>query len=187
MSSDALRERGRNLEEAFFAQKNKELLHAFHEKLEADEKRAAITAATGICDEKTLDELLAIGVDAQSLAAVTIIPLIRVAWADRNIGPKERDAIMAAAKDACISEGDAAYDLLKNWLDDRPHDNLFNAWVDYVSVLKETVDASIFSALASQVTKNSTAVAKAAGGLLGIGAISAVEQKVLDEIAQALS
>ena len=89
MSSDALKARGRALEEAFFAQKNHELLKAFHEKLEADERRAEIIAVTGINDEATINKLMDLGVDAQSIAAVSLTPLVRVAWADRTVDEKE--------------------------------------------------------------------------------------------------
>ena len=187
MSSDALNERGRALEEAFFAQKNQELLKAFHEKLEADERRAEIAAVTGVSDDETLDKLVEIGVDAQSIAAVALIPLIRVAWADRNVESKERDAIMAAAKESGISSGDAAFDLLRNWLDDQPGDGLYAAWADYVAVLKETLDTATFAKLGEQVVARANAVASAAGGILGFGKISDVEQNVLNDVKQAFA
>ena len=187
MSSDALKARGRALEEAFFAQKNHELLKAFHEKLEADERRAEIIAVTGINDEATINKLMDLGVDAQSIAAVSLIPLVRVVWADRTVDEKERDAVMSAAKESGIDRGESAYDLLKNWLDKRPDDQLFAAWADYVEVLKETLDADAFKNLGDAVSKRANEVAAATGGLLGIGKISAVEQEVLDEIAKSLS
>ncbi|MFC1757830.1 hypothetical protein ACFL2H_03560 [Planctomycetota bacterium] len=187
MSTDALKARGRALEEAFFAQKNHELLKAFHEKLEADERRAEIIAATGIKDEAMLDRLLQQGVDAQSIAAVTLIPLIRVAWADRTIDAKERDAILAAAKDLGIDAGESAYQLLQNWLEERPEEQLFVAWANYVAVLKTTLDSASFHCLGETVVNRTKSVAAAVGGVLGFGKISDVEQKVLDEISESFS
>lgn len=185
MSSDSLHDRGRALEEAFFARKNRELLEALREKEQTLERRAEIESATGIGDANVLDQLLAQGIDSQSINAIMLVPLVQVAWADRTVEDKEREAVLSAAEKAGIEPSHSGYSLLENWLDHRPGDDLFKIWAEYVAALNNTLDAGAFQILGNEVFQRAKSVASAAGGILGVGKISDVEQKVLDGIKQA--
>jgi len=52
-----------------------------------------------------LDSLIASGISPDTIAAVSLIPLVAVAWADKKLEAKERDAILNAATEAGISAG----------------------------------------------------------------------------------
>ena len=78
----SIEERGKALEEAFFAKKNKELLQQVKQDLDSAKQREALKTATGIAEDEVLDKILAIGVNAESLAAMSIAPMVLVAWAD---------------------------------------------------------------------------------------------------------
>jgi len=182
MSDEVLGKRRKALEESFFAKKNSELLRAMREQVDAEEGRAAISAASGITNEAVLNELVALKLDPQTLAALSLAPLVQVAWADGDVKAAERDAILKAAADTGISPDDDSAKLLKTWLDERPDDALFQAWKDYVGALAEKLDDTTMTALRDDVVGRAREVADAAGGFLGIGKTSNAERAVLDEM-----
>jgi len=56
-----------------------------------------LAEASGLTDIDLVDRLVGLGIRASTLAALTLVPLIEVAWADDRMEAKERDAILAAA------------------------------------------------------------------------------------------
>ena len=85
MSDNSLEERGRALENQFFDKENKAKLAAMKEKLESQSSREELRKASGMTDEAVLDKLVALGLCANTIAALSLVPLIYVAWADGSI------------------------------------------------------------------------------------------------------
>ena len=112
----ALGDRGRALEEAFFAQKNRELLGNLIEELAEVETKSALAAMTGIQDPAVIDELFAAGISTDTLAAFSLVPLVAVAWADGSVALEEREAILKAAANEGIQTESNAGKLLQDWL-----------------------------------------------------------------------
>jgi len=179
-----LQERGKALEEAFFAEKNRELLEQVKIDLCAKEQRAALKEATGISEEDMLNRILALDIQVESLAAMTIAPMVLVAWADGSIDIKERDAILSGAEKSGIEPDSTAGKLLRTWLTDEPDDNLKAAWVEYTKAMCEKLQAGDQAKLKEQVMGRCKKVAEAAGGFLGLGSISTKEAAVLDSLAE---
>jgi len=175
-------ERGKALEEAFFAKKNKELLEQVKQDLDATSQRAALVAATGIREDDLLDRLLAIGINTESLTAMSIVPMVLVAWADGKIDAKERAAILSGADKSGIKPDTLAAKLLEGWLSDQPDDSLAAAWKDYMQAVCGKLAAGDKVKLQEEVIGRSKSVAEAAGGFLGLGSISTQEQRVLDSL-----
>src|SRR5688572_16142331 len=69
------------LEDAFFARENAKLLEQIRAKTERTQRREALRAAMGNVEDTTVDRLLEIGVSAESVLALMLVPLVRVAWA----------------------------------------------------------------------------------------------------------
>ncbi|MFT5524400.1 MAG: tellurite resistance protein, partial [Pirellulaceae bacterium] len=113
MSSDFLGDRRQALENSFFAKKNAELLDQLRDQMQTESKRQAISDASGITDEVVLDELLAIGMDGQTVAALSLVPLVEVAWADGSIAADERAALNSACEEIGIKKGSPAFALLQ--------------------------------------------------------------------------
>lgn len=180
--SDSLRDRGKAMEDVFFKAKDQELLAKLRSEMASDENLKALSAATGITDEKTLDALASSEVTPESATAISLIPLVAVAWADNEMADAEVDAIMKAAVEANVSEGSASYDLLKSWLQTKPPVGLLQAWKHYVNSLKSSLEPAAFGQIQASVMKRATDVAKSAGGFLGLVTISEVEQTVLDDL-----
>lgn len=183
----ALGDRGRALEEAFFAQKNRDLLGKLAEALAEEETKDALSSTTGIQDGAVIDELFEAGISADTLAAFSLVPLVVVAWADGSVAAKERDAILEAASREGIQTESAAGKLLDNWLATCPPDDLLVAWKDYVAAAQANLSAQARERMAGDVLARARTVAAAAGGILGLGSISHREEQVLQDLEQTLS
>ena len=183
--SDSHQNRGKALEDLFFANKDQELMAKLRGELVTEKKLEALSAASGITDPETLDMLSSNEVTPETLTAVSLIPLVAVAWADGKMEDGERAAILKAANGADVSEGSASYELLESWLQSNQPDGLLIAWKTYVGSLKGSLEPAALGQLKNSVLKRATDVAKSAGGFLGLSTISEVEQKVLDELEQA--
>ena len=183
MSSDSLKDRGRALEESFFHQRDKQLLETMRTKLAAQERKDALQASCGIRDESVLQELIDHNIDAETIIALSLYPLVVVAWADGKIQTEERDAILKAAADDGLSPGDHSHALIQSWLDEQPSDEMLTVWKDYVGGLKKSLSGEAMQHIQRQVIGRAQRVAEAAGGIMGLGSkVSASESAVLDDL-----
>ena len=178
-------ERRRALEEAFFRKQEARLQERLHEKHEHDAARDALASRCGISDAALLDRLVDLGIRAETVDALVLVPLAAVAWADGKIDPRERDAILRGADAAGIGKDSPSHALLEAWTHERPEPALLDAWRDYVHALGSSLSAEQVRHLAEQVLGKARAVAEAAGGFLGIASVSKREQAVLTELAAA--
>lgn len=186
MSGNILDDRRRALEEAFFAKYNEELRRRLATGGLAPGK-AAIAAATGITDDAVLDRLIGLDLGADTLAALSLAPLVAVAWADGTIEPEERAAILAAAAEAGLDQQAPSHALLEQWLHRQPPASLLAAWTSYTAAISATLSEEARRAFRSDMLGRARAVAVAAGGILGFGRISAAEDAVLKQLEAALS
>ncbi len=186
MSDEVLGDRRRALEEEFFKAENERLRAKLHAGRERSVTIAELAAASGISDEAVLKTLIDHEVDAETLAAFSLAPLIAVAWADGKLDAKERDAIVRAAEDSGVEVGSAAHELLEAWLAKRPGAKLLASWESYTQSLCASLDSAGRAALKDEVLGRARRVADAAGGLLGLTSrISPEEKVVLDRLAKA--
>ena len=107
MSDDSgvLSDRRQALEEEFFRKKNERLAAELRLKRITDEAKDGIGEASGIRDEAVLDKLVELGIGAETLTAMTLVPLVEVAWADGQMDAKERHAILKGAEAQGIGAG----------------------------------------------------------------------------------
>ena len=110
------------------------------------------------------------------------MPLVEVAWADGEIQPKERDAIIQAAIERGVEEGSPTCDLLRNWLQTKPDPRLLEVWRSYVEAVMGSLGERSRAHLKSGTMGRARAIAEAAGGFLGVASISAAEKKMLEEL-----
>lgn len=186
MTIDVREEGRRALEEEFFARLNLEL----KEKLLADMSRMEaikeLSLASGITNEKVLGILLDAQITPGTLQALSLVPLVRVAWADGSLDDKEQEAILKAASAQGINPAHPGYDALRSWLTEAPSDTLFNTWRNYVRELGMTMGKEPFAKVRTEILDRCQKVAEAAGGFLGLGSkISASEREQLDLIDEA--
>ena len=183
MNSHILHDRKASLEEAFFVRHNRDLQRRLQEKVARENAAELLRQESGIDDETTLEELVDLGITAETLTALSLVPLVQVAWADGRIQDAEREALLEAARGAGIDADSEALELLTGWLDEQPSRQMLEAWEEYVRALLASCSEGSRDALKAVTLDRAESVAQAAGGVLGIGKIAASERAVLDRLA----
>lgn len=181
---DDLQGRGKALENLFFENRDQELLQKIKSEIEGKEMRVALGSVSGIDNTEVLDGLIGVGVTPESLSAVSLIPLVAVAWSDKSMAANEKEAILKASDAAGISTDSASFELLSSWLGARPKPDLLEAWKAYIGVLKTTLDETSLGQLKASVVNRAESIAEAAGGFLGIGSVSEAERNMISELTQ---
>lgn len=186
MTDGFLDERRRALEESFFHKRNAQLMQQLRSELEREAKRKKMAIVSGISDLALLDRFISLDLQPDTVAALALVPLVRVAWADDRLEPKESTAILEAAVVAGIEKGSASYRCLESWLDQKPDEELNEAWKLFVKELSKSLSPEDREAMQLGLLDRARQVAEAAGGFLGLGnKVSEVEQQVLDELSAA--
>jgi hypothetical protein len=177
---EILRDRGRSLEDEFFRREDKRLMERLSELRAAEATREALGKASGITKPAVLDKLLELGIRAETVAALSIVPLVEVAWADGALDAKERRAVVERAG---VAPDSPAGVLLEAWLDRRPDPKLLVAWTHLVRAMSEELGRDETARLKTGLLERARAVAAAAGGLFGVGSkISASEEAMLAKL-----
>lgn len=184
---DSIEQRGRALEDAFFHRVDQKLIADMKARMKHEEARQALAQACPWADEAVLDVLDSSRITAESYVSLTLVPLVRVAWADGRIERNERLALLKAAHDNQCEEGSPGYQMLSAWLDDPPGEELFEAWKQYAGAISQELGPEAKQDLKNHVVERAQKVARAAGGILGLNAVSEAEQEVLDEIEAAFA
>ena len=177
-----LKAKARALEDSFFAKENARILQELRAASAREEKKKEFWEYLNIESEDVLDALIDLDVEPETLVAFTLVPLVEVAWADGEIQPKEREAIIRAAIERGVEDGSPTCTLLRNWLQTPPDPVLLETWRGYIEELMVSLGERARAHLKSSAIGRAHAVAEAAGGFLGIGSISAAEKKKLEEL-----
>ena len=183
-AKDAFRERERALEDEFFHRVDQQLMQRLRDTLTHAQQREPLSAATGLSDEALLDELIDVGVSAESLAAMTLAPMVCVAWANGKMEESERQTILHAAADAGLEADSPAGDLLKHWLEQPPNAELLTVWKHYVKSLTDHTSATAKRVLRRDIMLRTEEVAKAAKSMWG-KSLTPSEKRVLKEVNEA--
>jgi len=172
----------RALEDSFFAKENERILRELRAASVREEKMKEFREHLSIKNDEVLDALVDLEVEPETVIAFTLVPLVEVAWADGEIQPKERDAILKAAVERGVGHDSPTAHLLSNWLAMRPDPQLLETWMAYIEELKPSLSEASRKEMKKSVMGRARAIAEAAGGFLGVGSISAAEKKMLDEL-----
>jgi hypothetical protein len=179
MSHEFLADRRKALEEAFFAKQDAKVIAKLRAEREKSLAIAALRGASTIEDPELLAKLVDLGIDARSWTALSLVPLVEVAWADGRVEPKEREAILATAREHGVQEGSPGRALLESFLANRPEPAVFAAWGSYVTELVANLSAEDRAAMRARLVERARKVAQSAGGMLGIARISDAEKRVI--------
>jgi tellurite resistance protein len=183
--SDALKARGKALEDQFFQRENERLMKKLKDTFEQEVTAEKLKAATGITNPELLQRLVGLQVRGETMAAFWLTPLIEIAWADGKVDFQERARIMEAAVDAGIEKSSPAHELLDQSLREKPTGERRTVWRAYAQDLASRLGPKERRTVREDLLRRARAVAEASGGILGMGRkISPNEQKVLDAIAE---
>ncbi len=121
-----------------------------------------------------------LGIRAETVAALSLVPLVEVAWADGVLDPPERRAVLERVGAAGFVSGSIEHAMIEAWLDRQPPPQLLTAWTHLVQGMCEQLDSEGRARLKRALLDRARAVAKTSGGVLGFGErVSGVEAAVL--------
>lgn len=182
---DALSKRGRSLEEAFFAERNAQLIEQRKKLDQMQKTREVLAEISGIRNPKVLDKLVELGISPGVLASLVILPLVEVAWADGHLSADEKKAVMDEAAKGGLAQGSVNYTILEEWLKERPSPKFLQAWIHYIEGLRETMGDQEIDDFKAELLTRAQKVAAASGGILGMSKISPEEKVVLKKMEDA--
>jgi hypothetical protein len=170
------------LTDQFFRSHDEVLLDRMRKTRRSTEMKAVLAEVAGIRDDHVLQKLVDLEVGPETVAAIALVPLVEMAWADGTLDAKERQAVLAAADAQGIVSGSVESALLASWLSQRPEPKLIEAWQHYVRGLCGMMDEAERQGLKRDILERARTVATASGGFLGIGKISDAEQEMLEKL-----
>ena len=182
---DAFAERGRALEEEYFRKKDRELIEKLRRTAAADQSRDELSKQTGVTDPGLLQDLQELGLTADTVALLPLVPAVELAWAEEGITPAERQMVVSLARSRGITEGSAPDRLLHTWMASRPTPEQFAKARRLISALLDSGAPVVKDLTAEQLVKYCEQIASASGGLFGLPlrAISMEERNLLTRIA----
>ena len=183
---DAFAEREHILEEEYFRRKEKELIDKLRRNAQAAADRRQLAQRAGVADEEVLRDLQDLGYTPETVMLLYLMPLIQTAWAEGRVSEKERALIVRAARSRGIEAGSAADVQLNRCLDERPSERLFERTLRAIGTILAARSPEERAASERDLLSLCTAIASASGGIVGFGAVSEEERRILAEITEHL-
>ncbi|MCC6640782.1 MAG: hypothetical protein IT386_06440 [Deltaproteobacteria bacterium] len=181
-----LADRRRALEEAFFKKQNEKLRAKLAAEKEREAARRELHAAFPNAPGEILDRFIEHGLDTEAVAALGLVPCVMVAWAGGRVGEREREAVLALARDNGLAPGGKPHTLLAGWLTEQPSASLVDLWSHYVAALCKGLTPAERDRVRDRIVGLSREVARTSGGFLGLGdRVSDEEAAVIERIEQA--
>jgi hypothetical protein len=175
-------EKMNDLVEQFFFKENKKLEEKYRAMQQMKKTKEALAAVSGIDDDLVLEKFIALDLRPETLASISMVPLIEIAWADGDVDPKEKEAILSAVGKFGWTQDSLNYELLDQWLKRKPSASLLTAWKHYVDALCHKMTNEEVAHFKKEIMAQVTVVAEAAGGFLGIGKISVEERNMITQL-----
>lgn len=185
MNSESTSDRGSSQEAQFFRREDAQLLDRLRALKNTETTRESLAKATGITNADVLDKLTALKIGGETAAALSVLPFVEVAWADGVLDAKERASILAHARTKGFAQGSTEYALLETWLETRPEPRFLAAWTELVRGLCERLSTEQVTALRHTLIERARMVARASGGILGLGKMSIAEKSMLEKLERA--
>ncbi len=180
MSDGFLKTLRRGTEEAFFAKESERLRQQLQDAKLGDAAQAGSSPTPEAAAPRG-----SAGIDEDS-AALFLAPLVLMAWADGSVSEAERSLFLRAVEEAEPAQGSLGRSLA-GWLDDKPGHDLFADWRSRVLAHCATMSPDVKAAFRERIMGNARDMATAAGGFLGLGAVSAAEKAALARLDDVLS
>jgi len=180
---DAFTERRHALEEAYFRNKDKELIERLRRQADSLATQKGIAEITGVVDPDVLSDLEQRGFTVDMVRALPLLPFIEVAWADGRLSDGERELILSIARQRGIEDGTGAAAKLRDWLEHRPSPEVFQSGLRIIRAMLAALSPLQRDTAERDLVSYSTRIASASGGIFGFGSISAGEEDVLRRLA----
>lgn len=172
-------------EEEYFRRRDRELIDKMRKAAEAVQLRKQLGERAGLDDPEMVQELQDLGFTPDTVELLPLMPAIQMAWAEGGVTSQERATLVSLARARGVTEGSPGDVQLRNWLDSRPDDQVFERAMRLINALLERGHGLKLDA--DDLVKFSEEVALASGGILGIiGRISKEERALLASLAEQL-
>ena len=186
---DGLAQRGRALEEEYFRKRDRELIEKMRQAAAAEQARGELGRKTGLEDPALLKELQELGFTPETVILLPVLPLLEMAWAEREITPAERSLIVKFARSRGVDEHSAADNQLTQWMASRPEEAVFRGARRLVAAMLPSGPSQEGGPLTTDgLVAYCEEIAAASGGMLGLrlGSVSSEEKALLSRIASDL-
>lgn len=179
----SLRREAQELESSFFAEQDRKLIEKHRQLMALKETKENLAQVSGIKSDAILEKLVQLGIRPEILAALAVIPLIEVAWADGSVDDKEHAVLLQILDKNGITKDSIEFQLIDQWLSHKPAPSLLEAWIHYIQGLCESLSPAEIDSLRDELMKNTTALADSSGGFLGLGnKISKLEAAMIEKL-----
>jgi hypothetical protein len=185
--SDSFEKQSQALENQFFAKVNQQLLEKLRQQNEVQEQVSALRSITHIEDETLLKAMVERGLTAERATALKIVPMVLVAWADGSVDAAERHQLLECANRCNIDSNSPSGQLLEHWLKNQPPEGLLQTWCDYAKSLVGSMQHEDAQKLKTNIMNQLRDCATISGGILGWGAVTAGESKIMQAVEAALT
>jgi len=172
-----------SLEEVFYSSDDARLSESHREMKALEVGSGFLAEVSGLRDIGVVDRLTRLGVTPSAAAALVILPLVVVAWADGTVTAPERK-VLAATLDRSLFFATVDRDIIEAWLEHRPPAALTEAWMAYAVELAAAFPPNERARLGAQILEPARMIASTAGGFLGFGGISPAERAALKGLAE---
>jgi hypothetical protein len=190
MSRDKLTDRGRANEERYFRREEAAKLEQLRRDIDLEEERRHLHKATGITSELLVRRIQELGLTDETVVLLDVLPSVEVAWAERVLTPRERDAVVVIAAELGVAAGSPAHRLLGAYLTTPPEEAFFAEARDVLTAVIDTMPEMEARMRRGDVVDHCREVAHASGGVLariGLGdTISTEEREAIGRVSARL-
>jgi hypothetical protein len=173
----------RDLEDMFFINEDKKLIEKLRAMKKLAETKDELAKVSGIKNDVILQKLVDLNVRPETLASITLVPLVEVAWADGKVDEAEKKSVLTAVERLGFLRGSTDYELVVQWMTHKPSPALLEAWLHYITGLCEELSKEEKAKLKDELIGHTREVAMASGGFLGLGnKISREEAAILSKL-----
>ena len=173
-------------EEEHFRKKDRELIEKLRQADAAASARKALEQEAGIHDPEVLNELDQLGFTPATIALLPLVPVLQVAWANEGISAAERTLIVNLARSRGVAAGSPADEKLNGWLEQRPSDDTFRKANRLIAAIVDAPGGGTLHVSGKELVDQCDRIARASGGIFGIGSVSPEERTALEQIAAAV-
>ena len=188
-TTEVIEKNAKILEDLFFSKLNAEKIEALRQARAQSNARETLRNVLPIGrsvneDElnMVLDDLLAVGITAETVTALQLIPLVSVAWSDNDLSSEERGLLLNIAAENEVTVSNLARELLEQWLAEKPGPELLDSFKAFVAVYKLDASPESVNHMRNICLDKAEAIAAVSGGFLGFGATNNEEQGMLQAL-----
>ena len=174
-------------EDSYHLNHDEVLIEKFRAQLAKRKATEGLQAKTGLTDASILARLSDLGITADTLPILHLLPLLDVAWADGEIQETEKNLLLEAAHLTGVTSG-PALKLFEGFLNQPPEQELVAAATDFISLLLCVLTEQEQQVIKTNLVDFAWRIADACGGVFGLwGRVEDSEKRALTRIAESLA